>query len=251
MKTLWTFNIGTTRYLVQTTKNGEWISVNNMDTGQVWEIEGMYFNQYCNELSQVAKQFDQIQNLDKAGSFAEHMIEVEKYEDREIKFENSEQENLYNKLRLWRSEEARKQKLPAYIIFNNITFFQIAKHRPSSEMDLMKINGIGKVKLEKYGTDLIKIVTNPKKVPKQTGSEIPQDSTPKSDQITWEQRIEQVKNKFPNFSMPWTDEQNEKLKKLFKEGYNINQISATLQRTMGGIKARLEKLGFINEDKDK
>ena len=46
MKTLWTFNIGTTRYLVQTTKNGEWISVNNMDTGQVWEIEGMYFNQW-------------------------------------------------------------------------------------------------------------------------------------------------------------------------------------------------------------
>ena len=64
MKTLWTFNIGTTRYLVQTTKNGEWISVNNMDTGQIWEIEGMYFNQYCDELSQVAKQFHQIQNLD-------------------------------------------------------------------------------------------------------------------------------------------------------------------------------------------
>ena len=164
MKTLWTFNIGTTRYLVQTTKNGEWISVNNMDTGQVWEIEGMYFNRYCDELSQVAKQFHQIQDLDKTSSFAEHIIEVEKYEDKEIKFENSEQENLYNKLRLWRSEEARKQELPAYIIFNNITLFQIAKYKPSSEMDLMKINGIGKVKLEKYGSNLIKIVTKQKKI---------------------------------------------------------------------------------------
>ena len=51
--------------------------------------------------------------------------------------------------------------------------------------------------------------------------------------------------------MPWTEEQNEKLKKLFKEGYNINQISATLQRTIGGIKSHLEKLGFINDKKKK
>ena len=115
----------------------------------------------------------------------------------------------------------------------------------------MKINGIGKVKLEKYGNDLIEIVTSQKDVPEQGSREIHLDSTTKSNQITWEQRIEQVKNKFPNFSMPWTDEQNEKLKKLFKEGYNINQISATLQRTMGGIKARLEKLGFINDDRGK
>ena len=155
MKTLWTFNIGKTRYLIQSTKNGEWVSVNNMDTGQVWEVEGIYFNQYCDELTQVAKQFHQIQNLNRTNSLSEHMIEVEKYEDKEIKFENSKQEDLYNTLKIWRTAESNKQELPAYIIFNNITLFQIAKYQPSTKMDLMKINGIGKVKLEKYGSDLI------------------------------------------------------------------------------------------------
>ena len=179
MKTLWTFNIGKTRYLIQSTKNGEWVSVNNMDTGQVWEIEGIYFNQYCDELKQVATQFHQIKNLNKTNSLSEHMIEVEKYEDKEIKFENSRQEDLYNKLKIWRTSESKKQELPAYIIFNNITLFQIAKYQPSTKMDLMKINGIGKVKLEKYASDLIDIITNQKNKFKQNTNKIYQESITK------------------------------------------------------------------------
>ena len=44
--------------------------------------------------------------------------------------------------------------------------------------------------------------------------------------------------------MSWTDEEDEKLEQLFKEGKTISEISQTLQRNPGGILSRLSKHGW-------
>lgn len=55
----------------------------------------------------------------------------------------------------------------------------------------------------------------------------------------------QVKN---NQGKPWSKEQEEELTKLFAEGLAVSEIANMMSRTVGGIKARLLRLGLISEN---
>ena len=65
--------------------------------------------------------------------------------------------SLFNLLRDWRTERCKKEGVPPYIIFNNKQLAAIIKMRPQSSADLIKIEGIGKAKAEKYGENVLKI----------------------------------------------------------------------------------------------
>jgi len=64
---------------------------------------------------------------------------------------------LFNLLRDWRSKQSKKEGLPPYVLFTNKELAQIVKDRPQSLADLAKIDGIGKAKIEKYGTAILDI----------------------------------------------------------------------------------------------
>jgi ATP-dependent DNA helicase RecQ len=65
---------------------------------------------------------------------------------------------LWDALRSWRLEEARRQELPPYVIFHDSTLAEIARRRPLSLTMLGNIPGIGHSKLERYGAAVIAIV---------------------------------------------------------------------------------------------
>jgi ATP-dependent DNA helicase RecQ len=65
---------------------------------------------------------------------------------------------LWEALRAWRLEEARRQELPPYVIFHDSTLLQVARRRPISLTSLAMIPGIGANKLERYGSAIIGIV---------------------------------------------------------------------------------------------
>ncbi len=67
---------------------------------------------------------------------------------------------LFNTLRQWRSEKSKKDGVPPYIILNNKQLAEVIQRRPQSKYDLMKVDGIGKAKAEKYGDDILKITLN-------------------------------------------------------------------------------------------
>ncbi|MBK8054260.1 MAG: DNA helicase RecQ [Saprospiraceae bacterium] len=67
-------------------------------------------------------------------------------------------EGLMLKLREWRSEMATKQQVPAYVIFSDQVFENIVAKKPLIKTDLLNIEGIGKVKYEKYGDTLLAII---------------------------------------------------------------------------------------------
>jgi len=46
---------------------------------------------------------------------------------------------------------------PAYVVFDDKTLWLVAATLPVKEADLLAINGIGPVKLENYGDELISI----------------------------------------------------------------------------------------------
>jgi DNA helicase II / ATP-dependent DNA helicase PcrA len=66
-------------------------------------------------------------------------------------------EALYERLRSWRLDQATTAKLPAYCIFTDATLVAIAETRPGSERELAAIPGVGKVKLDRYGSDVLDI----------------------------------------------------------------------------------------------
>ncbi|MBW9215556.1 ATP-dependent DNA helicase UvrD2 [Mumia sp. zg.B53] len=68
---------------------------------------------------------------------------------------SSYDEDLFERLRGWRSEQASAQKVPAYVVFTDATLTAIAEARPREETDLLKVPGVGRAKLEKYGADVL------------------------------------------------------------------------------------------------
>jgi DNA helicase-2/ATP-dependent DNA helicase PcrA len=69
-------------------------------------------------------------------------------------------EALFERLREWRVARAAEDKVPAYVVFTDLTLQAIAEARPADEAALLRINGIGQSKLEKYGDDVLALVTD-------------------------------------------------------------------------------------------
>lgn len=70
----------------------------------------------------------------------------------------AEEQAIFDKLRWWRVETARKHNVPAYVIFHDATMREIAKARPSSFDVLRGVTGVGEKKLETYGAEIIALI---------------------------------------------------------------------------------------------
>jgi DNA helicase II / ATP-dependent DNA helicase PcrA len=66
-------------------------------------------------------------------------------------------EALFARLRDWRTEQAQREKVPAYCVFTDATLTAIAEHRPGDTADLVRIPGIGPVKVDKYADAVLHI----------------------------------------------------------------------------------------------
>jgi len=62
------------------------------------------------------------------------------------------------RLKAWRSEQARTQSVPAYVIFHDRTLAAIAAAQPQDLDALSEIDGIGAKKLERYGRPLLELL---------------------------------------------------------------------------------------------
>jgi len=67
--------------------------------------------------------------------------------------------DLFGLLKKWRSNTAKTQSVPAFVIMHDKTLKQIATLKPDTKNDLLAVDGIGKAKLEKYGEEVMEIVT--------------------------------------------------------------------------------------------
>lgn len=65
---------------------------------------------------------------------------------------------LFNRLREWRRERAMKDSVPSFVVFNNRQLAHIAVKAPESLNRLSEVEGVGKVKLEKYGQEVLAVV---------------------------------------------------------------------------------------------
>ena len=65
---------------------------------------------------------------------------------------------LFDILRNLRMELSRKYNLPPFIIFADVTLKQMARLYPTSENEMLMINGVGEYKFKEYGEDFLEVI---------------------------------------------------------------------------------------------
>ena len=66
---------------------------------------------------------------------------------------------LAARLRAWRRERAQSDEVPPYVVFNDRTLTALADRRPRSRGELLAVEGIGPSKLDKYGDELLALLS--------------------------------------------------------------------------------------------
>ncbi len=76
-------------------------------------------------------------------------------------------EELFERLRTWRTRVAGEAKVPAYVVFTDATLTALAERRPDSDESLVQIPGIGARKLGLYGPAVLALIggAKPDEVP--------------------------------------------------------------------------------------
>jgi ATP-dependent DNA helicase RecQ len=71
---------------------------------------------------------------------------------------------LFERLRSWRSEQAKKQQVPGYVVLHNSHLEDISTHKPRTMHELGAIKGIGLRRAARYGDELLALI-NGEEVP--------------------------------------------------------------------------------------
>jgi DNA helicase-2/ATP-dependent DNA helicase PcrA len=71
---------------------------------------------------------------------------------------SSYDEGLFERLRAWRTDEAARQSVPAFVVLSDAALEQIATILPSDRRELLSVTGIGATKASAYGDALLALV---------------------------------------------------------------------------------------------
>ncbi len=154
---------------------------------------------------------------------------------------------LFERLRSWREELAKKMYVPHYAILNDATLRAIAVSRPQSDEELLSTPGIGPAKLERHGEDLRRIVGEA------PTDGVPPDlakvsAAPAAGARSWhEERVAEARKLHPRAYEPWTDGEDERLRALAGERLTLDAISRALERQPNAVRIRADRLGLAEQ----
>lgn len=145
---------------------------------------------------------------------------IEKTEIQE-KTTKAKPNSLFEILRQLRYKISKEEEVPAYVIFSDAVLRQMEKLRPMTDDELIAIDGVGKAKLEKYGSDFVNAI------------------------------IEFYKNKIASKTKSKKESSTYKVTLgLFQEGLSIEAISAKRKLGISTIASHLAKLYVDGHDID-
>ena len=73
----------------------------------------------------------------------------------------SHEQPLWNALRTLRTQLAREQGVPPYVVFHDATLLAMLRARPCDEDALAQVSGVGEAKLKRYGHDFLAVINAP------------------------------------------------------------------------------------------
>jgi len=178
---------------------------------------------------------------------------------------------LFEKLRKKRKEIAKNINKPAFTVFHDRTLREMSQYKPKNENELLRINGVGAAKLERYGEvflgiiqeheqcsatdekreEIQKHVENTKSEKVNKGNLSNQDSKKEFSKLTIKSRYD--KNNIPNSNKSWTPKEDDFLTKEWLNGTSNRKIAIKMGRSLSSINNRVLKLKIYEllEDKSK
>ena len=67
---------------------------------------------------------------------------------------------LFGRLRALRAQLARRQGVPAYVVFSDKTLREMAAAQPRDLRQLQNVGGVGSFKAEQYGAQFLEIISD-------------------------------------------------------------------------------------------
>ena len=138
---------------------------------------------------------------------------------------------LLQELKNWRAVMAEEQDQLLYMVLPQKTMYDLAKYMPVTLRELRGIKGMGKKKIEKYGTDLINIIRNHLQVSHldKIAEELPEtDAGPDEDLPTRKPKKEKGQTQRLSFEM-------------FKHGKTIDEIASERSLSVTTIESHLAR----------
>ncbi len=71
---------------------------------------------------------------------------------------DADEVDTFEALRAWRAIKAKAAKVPAYVIFSDATLVAITQAKPRTPRDLLQLPGIGPVKVERHGPEVLSVL---------------------------------------------------------------------------------------------
>ena len=71
---------------------------------------------------------------------------------------NDEEKRLFEKLRSMRTELARTENMPPYVVAHDSVLRRLARAKPMTKEEMINIDGIGERNFEKYGVYFLKVI---------------------------------------------------------------------------------------------
>lgn len=68
------------------------------------------------------------------------------------------EEQIFERLRALRTEIAREEKVPPYIVFSDKTLIHMCRANPRTKSEMLEITGVGDAKYEKYGERFLEVL---------------------------------------------------------------------------------------------
>lgn len=102
--------------------------------------------------------------------------------------------SLFNKLADLRRKISSEEAVPAFVVFGDRALIEMAQYYPQTRQELMAINGIGSIKIEKYGSKFLEIIieyakehniTNRPKLPPLKPLTVSSKTAPPTSSLTW------------------------------------------------------------------
>ena len=134
---------------------------------------------------------------------------------------------LFDELKQVRMGFARNENVPPYVVFSDAALIEMATYLPQTSADMLKISGVGDVKMEKYGLDFLKTV---KEYCRENHLESKMDlKNPKRETKKRTKRNSDGENTF-TISL-----------KMFRDGLSIQQIADERELSSNTIETHLVK----------
>lgn len=166
----------------------------------------------------------------------------------------TEDQQLFEKLRELRRTIANEIKKPAYIVLSDKSLQSLAMVKPTNLFLFGNCFGIGEHKKNQFGERFVDMICNHLGVersseplesaeilPSFDAIELPIEENHSDKELSY---MDKQKRLHANAYAPWSNEEESTLSFLYRQGKTVKELAIILQRNEGSIRSRLRKLGL-------